>query len=185
MRFLFLITFALAMPLAMLAAPATAKTEQLTVFIKEAECPACAYSVMNKLLETEGVKQVDEGVASEVWVKVTYDPGKVGLPLLNRAVWKAYPLHGNPYRAYLKLQVPEYGQGDNARFVDQAITRWKERLSAKLIDREKGMFEVQFPVPKTNEDAIRNSWQPAAFLKAIHAARADGPRLRASFVVGD
>ena len=155
---------------------------RITLFVAEAECPACAYSVMNSLRGLDGVTGLSEGVAVEVWVNVTYDPGKIAIPQLSRSVWKAYPLHGTPYQAYLKLRVPDYDREDNAQFVNAILARWQPRIKATLVNRKEGRFILKLPVPKQRSSKGEEGWRPEELLEAIRTARPKGPLLRAQLV---
>ncbi|MCB1091618.1 MAG: heavy-metal-associated domain-containing protein, partial [Verrucomicrobiae bacterium] len=113
-----------------------ANTETLTFYISGVECPACVYSVNDAIRRLEGVVEVSEGQANEHFSNVTFEPGKVTAQQVAQAVREAFPLHGAPYLATLKIRLPEYSKGENAARVGKLFVKWKDRVTVEIVNAE-------------------------------------------------
>jgi hypothetical protein len=76
------------------------------------------------------------------FANVTFDPQLVSEHQIAQAVREAYPLHGMPYLATLKLRLPDYAK--HAAKADAVLTRWKDWITVKRVDQTKGEFEIHF-----------------------------------------
>lgn len=158
--------------------------QTLTFYMAGVECPACVYSVNDSIRRLEGVIEVAEGQANEHFSNVTYDPARVTAQQVAQAVREAFPLHGAPYIASLKLRVPEYAKEGRAAQVSAVLARWKDTVKAEVTDPAKGEIVLRFePLPEaTAAGPGRRGWAPEPLLEALSAPAPKGLGLEVTWV---
>lgn len=158
--------------------------ETLTFYVAGVECPACVYSVNDSIRRLEGVIEVAEGQASEHFSNVTYDPARVTAQQVAQAVREAFPLHGAPYIASLKLRVTDYAKEGVSDKVSAVLGRWKDTVKAEITDPAKGEIILRFePLPESTESKSgRRGWAPDPLLEALSAKAPKGLGLEVVWV---
>ena len=173
-----LVSFALCLSLPSgLAQDAAANTEHkvtMTFYITGLECPACVYNVINSVNDVKGVVDAKVDFILDGYANVTFDDSKATVHQIAQAVSEAYPLHGKPYEAALKLRIPDYAKGDNSAKVDAVLAKMKESVSAVVEDRSKGIFYLRFQPLKTKEGVIGQ--QGLALARIEHAINDPAPK---------
>ena len=164
--------------------PSRASEQTLTFYVAGVECPACVYSVNDSIRRLEGVIEVAEGQANEHFSNVTFDPARVSAQQVAQAVREAFPLHGAPYIASLKLRVSNYSEGDVAAKVAAVLVRWKESIQAEVTDAAKGEIVLRFePLAEADSDRPgRRGWTPDSLIEALSAPSPKGLGLSVTWV---
>lgn len=158
----------------------------LTFRVEGSECAACFYSVHESVRQVPGVKEITDANGLGSRVRVTFDPRQAGAHRIAHAVWRALPLHSEPYRAALALRVPDYAKAGNAAKVDAVLERWKPWLEVESLDRDTGLFLLRFrPLPKEKRKEPLAGWRPDPMLRQIRAPRPEGLGLAASLADTD
>lgn len=139
--------------------PSKPKTENrnatVTFYVSGVECPSCAYSVSHSISQLAGVAEASPGQVVEHFVNVTFDPGKLSLGQIARAVHDAPALHGTPYQASLKIRIPGYASQEHQACVDALFARWRMLFEADLIDKAAGEFVLYFREPDVTQKGAR------------------------------
>ena len=142
----------------------------LTFDVVGAECPACFYSVADALRQVKGVQEIEDANGLGNRARIRFDPALATAHELAHAVWRAFPLHGKPYQAVLRLRVPAYSLGDNAAAVDGVLAAWKQWMETEVIDRKTGEIALRFrPLTKAERKASRPGWSLEGNLTALTA----------------
>jgi copper chaperone CopZ len=158
------------------------KTATLTFYVAGVECPACVYTVNDSIRRVDGVEEVAEGQANEHYSNVTFDPRKVSAQQIAQAVTEAFPLHGAPYQASLKLRLPEYARAGNAARVTELFAKWKEAVKAEVTDPARGEIVIRFlALPEAPGQAGPRGWSHAPLIEALRAPAPKGLGLAVSF----
>lgn len=151
MRRLFPLSAALLLlhlPAASLSAEPPPATREVIFYVSGLECGSCVYMVQQSLTETPGV--VDAHVIQRIdsIARVVFDPKVLTEHQLAQAVRDSTALHGLPYLASLKFQIPAYADPANQARVDAVFARWKPWLEIEVEDKAKGAFILHFrPLP--------------------------------------
>ncbi|WP_395716990.1 heavy-metal-associated domain-containing protein [Prosthecobacter sp.] len=141
-----------------------------TFYVSGIECGSCVYMVQQSVAETKGVEDVTVVQIIDNYANVTFDPAVVTDHQIAQAVREAYPLHGMPYLATLKLRVADYAK--NSAKVDGLFAAWKGFLKLEVIDKAKGELEVHFlPLEADEKKAGPQGWK---FTQWAEAAKRDG-----------
>ncbi|WP_395736076.1 heavy-metal-associated domain-containing protein [Prosthecobacter sp.] len=133
-RFLALFSF--------LSSLAAAEPVTRTFYISGVECGSCVYMVQHSITETKGVVDATVVQVLDNYANVTFDPSALSEQQIAQAVREAYPLHGMPYLATLKLTVMNYAE--NAAKVEGLFSEWKQHLNLEVVDKAKGVLVVHF-----------------------------------------
>jgi hypothetical protein len=116
-------------------------------------------------------------------VNIAFDTHVSSAHQIAQAVAEAFPLHGKPYEATLRIRVPEYGKDGNAAKIDAVFAKRKEWVRIEVMDKEKGEFAIHF-LPLTVDKAKPGpqGWNPGHFGHAIHDPAPKGLGLPFSLV---
>lgn len=137
-----------------------------TFYVTGVECGSCVYAVQQSVGETKGVSDVAVVQVIDSFANVTFDPQVVSEHQIAQAVREAYPLHGMPYLATLKLRLPDYAK--HAAKADAVLTRWKDWITVKPVDQAKGELEIHFlPLKADEKKAGPKGWSLAEFSAAL------------------
>jgi len=137
-----------------------------TFYVTGVECGSCVYAVQQSVGETKGVSDVAVVQVIDSFANVTFDPQVVSEHQIAQAVREAYPLHGMPYLATLKLRLPEYAK--HSAKADAVLGRWKDWITVKPVDQAKGEFEIHFlPLKADEKKAGPQGWSLAEFSAAL------------------
>lgn len=120
------------------------KPVTLTFYITGMECPGCAYNVTNSLNDVKGFVEARIDSLLDGYANITFDDHKASVHQIAHAVAEAYPLHGKPYDAALKIRVPDYAKGDNEARVNGALSKLKDAIAVIVEDKSKGLLLVRF-----------------------------------------
>lgn len=144
---------------------AAAEPVKRTFYVSGIECGSCVYMVQQAVTETKGVSSVTVVQIIDKYANVTFDPSVVTDHQIAQAVREAYPLHGTPYLATLKLCVADYAK--NAAKVDGLFAAWKDSLKVEVIDKAKGELVVHFlPMPSDEKKTGPQGWTFAEWAEA-------------------
>ena len=136
-----------------------------TFYVSGVECGSCVYAVQQSVTETKGVADVTVVQLIDSIANVTFDPKKVSDQQIAQAVREAYPLHGMPYLATLKLRMPGYAK--NAAKVDRLFAGWKKSVTMEVIDKAKGELVVHFlPLEVDAQKTAPQGWSIALLAEA-------------------
>lgn len=152
-----------------------AATVKLTFWVSGLECAACAESVRQSVAARPGVRGVVMREGLEGFARVEFDPGRVTAQGIAQAVYEATPLHGTPYEASLRLEVPGLAAGGLAG----ALEAWR-KARQPLVDLEphwegKDAFILRLPPlePGPGKGGAAG-WRHDAFLQALAAPLPQG-----------
>lgn len=142
-----------------------AESATRTFYISGIECGSCVYMVQQSIAETKGVVNVTVVQAIGNYASVTFDPKAVSDQQIAQAVREAYPLHGMPYLASLKLSVANYAS--NASRVESLFYEWRKFLKLEVVDKAKGTLLVHFlPLEVDKKKASPRGWSLAQLEEA-------------------
>ena len=145
-----------------------ATLETLTFYVAGVECPACVFAVNDSVRRLSGIDEVIDGQNNASYINVTFDPAKVSAHQIAQAVTDAFPLHGAPYTASLRLVVPGYGEGETAAKVAGVFAKWKDWVEVEAVKPGKGELVVKFKPLKTDPAAVKASgWTHGAMQEAL------------------
>ncbi|MBV6501601.1 MAG: hypothetical protein CJBNEKGG_04117 [Prosthecobacter sp.] len=150
-----------------------ARPARVTLYVSGVECPGCTYAVSYAISQLKGVGEVVSGQMVDDFVNVTFDPRIVSVHQLAHAVFDAPALHGMPYQASLKLDIPDYSKDDNAGRVDALLQGWADWAEVEVVDRSRGRFTLKFRPLKPGGAA---GPQGLSLDKIIEAFTAPAPR---------
>lgn len=137
-----------------------------TFYVSGVECGSCVYAVQQSVTETKGVADVTVVQLIDSIANVTFDPKVVSDQQIAQAVREAYPLHGMPYLATLKLRMPGYAK--NAAKVDDMFAAWKQSVKMEVADKAKGQLVVHFlPLEGDARKAAPQGWSLALLTEAV------------------
>ncbi|MCB1207559.1 MAG: heavy-metal-associated domain-containing protein, partial [Verrucomicrobiae bacterium] len=125
-------------------APSKPAESTLTFYVSGVECPACVFSVNDSVRRLDGVEEVIDGQNNANFINVTFDPRKVSAHQIAQAVTDAFPLHGAPYVATMRLLVPGYAEGGTAEKVAGVFAKWKDWVEFEAAKPGKGELVVRF-----------------------------------------
>lgn len=153
-------------------APQEAK---MTFYITGLECPSCVYNVTSSVADVKGISEFKIDSILDGYAIATFDKQKVSAHQVAQAVRDAYPLHGNPYTAALKVLVPDYAKGGNAAKVDAVFAAQKDFIKVLPVDKMKGEFLILFQPLKVDEaKKLPQGWDLEKFRDAIQAPAPKG-----------
>lgn len=160
--------FVLASRVAADPAPSKPAESTLTFYVSGVECPACVFSVNDSVRRLDGVEEVIDGQNNANFINVTFDPGKVSAYQIAQAVTDAFPLHGAPYVATMRLLVPGYAEGGTAEKVAGVFAKWKDWVEFEAAKPGKGELVVRFrPLEGGNaKDSVRG-WDHIALTTSL------------------
>jgi len=171
MRFLPFTSICLALSTASVIAedPAREETlETLTFYVAGVECPACVFAVNDSVRRLAGIDEVIDGQNNASFINVTFDPAKVSAHQIAQAVTDAFPLHGAPYLASVRLVVPGYAEGGNAAKVAGVFAKWKDRVDLEVAKAGTGELVVRFrPLASDPAKPEAQGWSHRTLLEAI------------------
>lgn len=146
------------------------------------ECTACFYSVSGSVREIPGVTAVTDVTGLGDKARVTFDESRASAHRIAHAVFRAFPLHGKPYRASLTIRIPEYDRNGNADKVTAVFARWKPWLDAEVIERNGGRVTLRFhPLAKAELKRPLPGWRLSVLRKALTTPPPAGLGLRVVF----
>ena len=154
---------------------------KLTFWVSGLECAACAESVRQSVAARPGVRGVVMREGLEGFARVEFDPGRVTAQEIAQAVYEAQPLHGTPYEASLRLEVPGLAAGG----LVEALETWR-KARQPLVDLEphwegKEAFILRLPPLEAGQE---EGWRHDAFLQALAAPLPQGLGLQGRWVEG-
>ena len=148
-------------------AQADDKTQPVTrtFYVSGVECGSCVYAVQQSVTETKGVADVTVVQLIDSIANVTFDPKVATDQQIAQAVREAYPLHGMPYLATLKLRMPGYAR--HAAKVDGLFAAWKQSVKMEVTDKAKGELVVHFlPLEVDAKKTAPQGWSLALLTEA-------------------
>ncbi len=151
------------------ADPASSPThETLTFYVAGVECPACVFAVNDSVRRLPGIEEVVDGQNNSSYINVTFDPAKVSAHQIAQAVTEAFPLHGVPYLATLRLIVPGYSEGETAAQVAGVFAKWKDWIEFEAVKPAKGELVVKFrPLAGDPAKPVAQGWNHAVVQEAL------------------
>lgn len=156
---------------------------KLTFYVAGVECPACVYAVNDSVRRVEGVSDVAEGQAGESYANVTFDSRQASAHQIAQAVSDAFPLHGVPYAASLKIRIPDYAKDNNAERIKAVFSRWKGEIQAEVKSPAQGLVIARFlPLPATTGTGMSRGWNHEQLIEALRAPAPEGLGLEVIFV---
>ncbi len=160
------------------SAPTKPAQTTLTFYVAGVECPACVFSVNDSVRRLDGVEEVIDGQNNENFINVTFDPEKVSAHQIAQAVTDAFPLHGGPYLATMRLLVSGYAEGENAEKVSGVFAKWKDWIEVEAAKPGKGELVVKFhPLANGDEKASVRGWDHVALSAALAQAIPSGTKV--------
>lgn len=165
------------LPAAPLGAETPPATREITFYVSGLECGSCVYMVQQSLTETKGVVDAHVIQMIDSIAKVTFDPKVVTEHQLAQAVRDSTALHGMPYLASLKFQIPAYAQPANQARVDAVFAKWKPWLEIEVEDKAKGAFILHFRPLEGAAKPAEGEPTPTPPPAASHPARPTGWQL--------
>lgn len=147
--------------------------QTLTFYVSGVECGSCVYVVQQSISETPGVADATVVQVLDNHANIVFDPKVVSEHQIAQAVREALPIHGKPYLATLKLQVPDYAK--HAAKVDDLFARWKDWVTLETVDKNKGELLIHFNELK--HDAKKTGpqgWSLAQFTVAMKSPKPVG-----------
>lgn len=152
-----------------------APLETLTFYVAGVECPACVFAVNDSVRRLSGIDEVIDGQNNASYINVTFDPAKVSAHQIAQAVTDAFPLHGAPYTASLRLVVPGYGEGENAAKVAEVFAKCKDWVEFEAVKPGKGELVVTFkPLETDPAKVVALGWNHAALQEELGKILPDG-----------
>ncbi|MBB5032300.1 heavy-metal-associated domain-containing protein [Prosthecobacter vanneervenii] len=149
----------------LLSALEAAEPVTRTFYVSGMECGSCVYMVQQSITETKGVTDVNVAQILDSYANVTFDPAVVTEQQIAQAVREAYPLHGTPYLATLKLSVTDYSK--NEAKVESLFAEWKKCLKLEVVDRASGSLVVHFlPIELDKKKPSPQGWSVAQWMQA-------------------
>lgn len=159
-------------PAAPTATSTTAATQidTLTFFVSGLECAACTESVRQSIQGLDGIQKILMKEGLEGHATVSFVPQIVSAQQIAQAVHDAPPLHGTPYEASLRLEIPAYTQPDTARLVDALIAADKHAITAEPDWQAKDLLVIRFlPLenPPSPAPRIARGWHSHRLTQAL------------------
>ena len=152
--------------------------ETLTFYVAGVECPACVFSVNDSVRRLGGIEEVIDGQNDANYINVTFDPAKVSAHQIAQAVTDAFPLHGAPYVATLRLTVPAYAEGGTAAKVAGIFAKWKDWVECEAVKPAKGEWVVKFkPLATDPAKVVAVGWSHAALQEELGKILPDGAKV--------
>ena len=137
-----------------------------TFHVLGVECGSCVYLVEQAVREVPGVSRVNVVQSLENCADVTFDPKVVSEHQIAQAVFTAHALHGTPYRAALRMRMPDYVRQEKK--MTALFERWNQWVELQVVDREKGELAVHFLPLKTGaQNTGIQGWSLARFLELL------------------
>jgi len=144
------------------------KKPTLTFYVTGVECPACVFTVNDSVRHLEGIEEVIDGQNNANFINVTFDPAKVSAHQIAQAVTDAFPLHGAPYVATLRLIVPGYIEAGNAAKVAEVFGGWKKWIEFDAANPAKGELVVKFrPLASGSAKVVAQGWSHLFLQEAL------------------
>jgi copper chaperone CopZ len=132
------------------------------------ECGACMDFVGQSIRTVKSVTNVEIDQVLGI-ANVSFDTHVSSAHQIANAVTNAFPLHGKPYAATMKMRVPEYAKDGNTAQVDAAFARRAEWVRVETVDKAKGEFLIHFlPLKADKTRTGPQGWNPGHFGHAIH-----------------
>jgi copper chaperone CopZ len=173
----FLIPIHALLSLLPLAAPGAdrPRPSQVDFCISGLECGSCVYSVQQALAETPGVSEVEIVQMLDSHARIIFDPKVVSVHQMAQAVREAFPLHGNPYLATLRLRIPGYSHEGKAAQIKGVFARWKKWVKMEVLDEREGELIIHFlPLEKDASRSRPRGWGLAELTEALRAPAPKG-----------
>jgi copper chaperone CopZ len=140
----------------------------LTFYVSGMECGACMDFVGQSIRSVKSVTNVEIDQVLGM-ANVSFDTHVSSAHQIAQAVSEAFPLHGKPYQASLKIRVPDYAKDGNAAKVDAVFAKRAEWVKVEAEDKAKGEFVIRFlPLQLDKARTGPQGWNPGHFGHAIH-----------------
>ncbi len=147
---------------------ATTNTVTATFYISDVKCAACVSFLNDSMQTVPGVNMVDGLTETSGYARISFNPQKATHQGIAQAVAETIQIHGEPFKAFLKLRIPAYPQESNTAKVDALIAKQKDLVTFECRNREKGLFAIHFkPVTSPQPAGAASVWKPEQFLKAV------------------
>ena len=144
-----------------------------TFYVSGVECGSCVYLVEQAVREVPGVSRVSMVQSLENCVDVIFDPNIVSEHQIALALFTAPALHGTPYRAVLRMRMPDCGRQEAK--MTALFEQWKPWVELQVLDRIKGELAVHFLPLKTNTQKPEpQGWSVARFWEAFKEGLPEG-----------
>jgi copper chaperone CopZ len=139
-----------------------------TFYISGIQCSRCVGAIEDSVRKVPSVTDVkineDAGYAL-----ISFDTHVSSYHQIGQAIADAEPQHGEKYAATLKLKVPDYGRGDNAKKVDGVFASRAQWVRVEATDKAKGDFVIHFlPLAVDAKKEGPQGWNAGQFGHAIH-----------------
>jgi len=131
------------------------------------------YLVEQAVREVPGVSRVSVVQSLENCADVIFDPKLVSEHQIAQAVFTAPALHGTPYRAVLRMRMPDCvrQEAKMTAFFEQ----WKKCVELQVLNRKKGELAVHFLPLKTDpEKPGPQGWSVARFWELFKKGLPEG-----------
>lgn len=115
----------------------------VTFWVEGTQCVQCVDDLFNSLLQLPGAIDFRMSYTSGFAV-ITLNPKKASYHQIAQRIADTKSLHGEPYRAFLKLDVPEYAMGGNAARVDAVFQQFTAFAEIDVVDRKRGRVYLRF-----------------------------------------
>lgn len=140
-----------------------------TFYVSGLECGSCAYMVQQSIREAKGVGDATVMQMIDSYAMVSFDPRLVTDHQIAQAVRETYPIHGRPYLATLKMQVPACAKNaDNSRKLEALFGGWKQWVKLESADKAKGLFLIHFlPLAVDAKKAGPQGWSLGLLTQAL------------------
>lgn len=165
---------------------ASDRTETLTFFVSGLECVACAESVRQSISGLEGIESIRMREGMEGYAQVCFAPEIVSAQQIAQAVHEARPLHGTPYEATLRLQLPGQENPSELTAVKTLLANQKHAIEAEPFWDAADQILLRFlPLEKTAETQGAKGWGHERLSAALSPPAPSGPGLKNRWVSPD
>ncbi len=154
---------------------APTNTVTATFYISDVKCAACVSFLNDSVQAVPGVITVDGLTETSGYARISFNPEKANHQGIAQAVAETIQIHGEPFKAVLKLRIPDYPREGNTAKVDALIAKQKDFVTFECRNREKGLFAIHFkPVTSPQPAGAASVWKPEQFLKAVRELGLEG-----------
>ncbi|HEY6170431.1 MAG TPA: heavy-metal-associated domain-containing protein [Verrucomicrobiae bacterium] len=114
-----------------------------TFFISGVECGNCVDAITESVKKVKSVTAVKMDSATG-YANISFDTHVSSYHQIAQAIADAPPQHANKYAASLKVKVPDYAKGDNAKKIDAIFAKSATQVRMEATDAAKGDFTLHF-----------------------------------------